>query len=690
MWPDWLRFLLLVFLPFVGGKVEVRNSSPILLPIEVLGEGGTTVCRPFLLSKEQGSSAKSMRLQIHELRYAGEASVRINQREWIPLRNDTVTIDQPDRSFGGIGGGFDTLDLSLPLMPDSLEAGTNVVCFRFNRSDGLASGYRVLALNFLSEEGRAILSPADFVDDTPATWLPPLADQSSIQSGEQLWLHASLIANGLPGSPRIRANCADCHTRDGRDLKYFNFSNLSIIARARFHGLTTLEGEQIASYIRNLPYTNPGRPWNPPYQPGPGLDRRPVSAWAAGAGLAWVLKSDTQALPYFLDRRLRDEPESAPPPIQSADSLAALEEEVHPEVFDPDGNLDAREIPTAMQLPDWNDWLPRIHPKDAWGSVFEKSEFAEIYDSESRDSQLKASPLAGKNNSEIATVQSALGRWSKARREFLGRFVKRETVWSPELTNKVYSTQLWQLTKTWEMTQDFGLEEHRGNTHGLNGESRVWMNAIPASTAPAAVGIVNGPDGVGGSSLTNEYSTASWYELQVILNSGNHQHRDRTPVDWVYLVGEFRDLYTQSQQPEPTRLLIAVTKALQSSDPRRGPEDYSRGWRPDQNVDPRIMVSPNWNSTFQPLPVGLRQRLTVSMLSAWMDKNLQYPIQEYLPLGSLQDDYKARIDERDISGGKVWTAAEQFRTAGVGADLIDQLLKWGTAYADRAARIQYH
>jgi hypothetical protein len=47
---------------------------------------------------------------------------------------------------------------------------------------------------------------------------------------------------------------------DGRDLKYFNFSNNSIITRSRFHGLTTLQGEQIAAYIRSLRFPNPGRP----------------------------------------------------------------------------------------------------------------------------------------------------------------------------------------------------------------------------------------------------------------------------------------------------------------------------------------------------------------------------------------------------------------------------------------------
>src|SRR5207249_8229093 len=44
--------------------------------------------------------------------------------------------------------------------------------------------------------------------------------------------------------------------------------------RSMFHGLSEQQGELVASYIRSLPVPNPGRPWNPPYQPGPGLIRR--------------------------------------------------------------------------------------------------------------------------------------------------------------------------------------------------------------------------------------------------------------------------------------------------------------------------------------------------------------------------------------------------------------------------------
>jgi hypothetical protein len=239
--------------------------------------------------------------------------------------------------------------------------------------------------------------------------------------------------------------------------------------------------------------------------------------------------------------------------------------------------------------------------------------------------------------------------------------------------------------------QEFALEGRGRDIFGLTADSRVWCNTTPKETAPVEAHIPGGASGVGGSALTNEYFNASWYELQIQLNSGNHQHRDRTPLDWVYLIGRFRDLYDQSHQPEPTRLLVAVTKALQSTDPRLGPEDYGRGWRPEQNIDPRIMVNADWAPIFQPLHAEVRRALTNSLLAAWMDKNLQYPLAKFLPLqGGLQQSYTPGPAYGGITGGKVWEAAQQFREAGVAPDLIERLRLWGIAYTDRAARLQYH
>ena len=682
-------------------SVGIADTSPdrIILPIEVLSASGTAASRTVILQPGQTESVQSLWLQLHGVRYANEASLQVNASPWTPLNNNTLTIAEPGKSFGGIGGGFSTLTVTLPLPSGTVVAGTNTIRFRFNRTDGFISAYRVLAFNFLNSEGKKVILPEAFAEDAPESWAPPLPDAAALKAGQNLWRTASLVANSLPNSPRLQAHCADCHAHDGRDLKYFNFSNASIVDRSRFHGLSTLQGEQIASYIRSLPLPNPGRPWNPPYQPGPGLDAQPISGWAAGAGLSWVLQQDTDALPYLLSQNGAQRSTAASNPPSNVPNFHNLAAQITSDLFRPDGNLNPREIPIALQLPDWSQWLPRIHPKDAWGEGFTQSDFAALYDGEaapgSKNKTAATAPLrtllasAQTTDHNLRPVVAAFAQWSQARRSFLKRFVEGKTAWSPALTDKVYSAQLWQLVKTWEMTQDFALEGRGRDLFGSTAEDRSWFNAVPSETAPPETHIPDGPSGVGGSALTNQYFSASWYELQLILNSGNHQHRDRVPVDWVYMVGRYRDLYAQTHQPEPARLLVAVIKSQQSTDPRLGPDNLTQGWRPDQNVDPRILISSAWAPIFKPLPPELHRALTESLLAAWMDKNLQYPMAKHLPMGVHHQAYTTPQAFEDISGGKVWESAQQFRDAGVSPDLVRRLQQWGLAFADRAARLQY-
>ncbi len=404
------------------------------------------------------------------------------------------------------------------------------------------------------------------------------------------------------------------------------------MARSQFHGLSALQGEQVASYIRSLPVPNPGRPWNPPYQPGPGLDAQPAANWAAGAGLAWALDNDTDSLKYIFGKG----------PIKA-------------ETFRPDGNLNPREIPVSLQLPDWNHWLPRVHPLDAWGPEFLRSELYTLY-----------------------TASDNSDRWTKSQRKFLARYLPGKAGdWPPELTNRVYSTQLWQLVKSWELSNNY------------QSDSRTWLNTIALAAAPAEEAIPSGPNGMGGSALTNEYFNNAWYELQILVNNGNHQHHGRQPIDWVYLIDRFREIAQESHRPEPARLLVAIIKALQFSDPKIGPDDQLRGWRPDDTVDPRIMIARDWVPLFQPLQPGMRTAITEALLTAWLDKNLKYRTAGYFTQGTMGRNYAAPKTITAISGGSVEEAAPQFQAAGVDPVIVRRLLNWGKAYKNMSDRLHY-
>lgn len=615
-----------------------------MLPVEVVGTDGTVVSLSLVVPREAAGQVKSLRMQIHGLEYAGMASVQVNRAGWVALSNDTVEVSDPARSYGGIGGGFATVKMKLSLAAGTVVAGDNTIRFRFNHTDGISSGFRVLAFNFVTQDGRVVLQPSEFAEDDPDRWVSPLPDAQDIATGEKLWRGGRLVASSLAGAAPIAAHCADCHAEDGRDLKYFNYSNRSIVARSQFHGLSALQGRQIASYIRALPYANPGRPWNPPYQPGAGLDAKPVGNWAAGAGMASVLDDDVETLPFV---------------------FAPSDGQITREDFCADGNLNARQIPIALQLPDWNHWLPRVHPLDAWGSDFGRSELSREY----LDLSGGGKPIPSDGLISLFTD------WSKSRDAFLKRHESGE--WSPQLAQKVYSTQLWQLVKTWQVTEALNLEAPH----------RTWLNTMAAATAPAAAGIPDGTGGMGGCALTNEYFNNAWYELQVVLSNGIHQRQPG--IDWVYMIGRTLDLYHLSHRPEPGRVLVAVIKAMQSTDPSIGPENVAKGWRPNQNIDPRIMIAGEWASVFDPIPNEQRQAITEALLGAWLDKNHEYQIARYFTRGLSDRSYALPADLQDISGGKVWEAAQQFQNAGVSRSLVRRLVKWGRAYADMARRFEY-
>jgi hypothetical protein len=593
------------------------------------------------------------------------ASVRVNDAPWQPLDNSTTDVAEPGRSYGGIGGGLGTLDLTLPLPEGTAQPGGNVLRFRFNRTDGVASGFRVLSFDFIPADGHGLLASENFVQDNPDAWQPPLDGEDARAAGKQLWYGGALVANGLPQAPPIRAHCGDCHAHDGRDLKYFNYSNASIVARSRFHGLTEMQGKQIASYIRALPLPHPGRPWNPPFQPGPGLARRPVGEWAAGAGLEQVV-DDAATLRNLFGA------EAGPMKITAG-------------AFAPDGNLDPREVPIGMQLPDWNHWLPRVHPADAWGASFDESDAMRAY--QTMRGTL-SSPDAGRFVASGQIVK-AFGNWVRARDTFLKPRVPEQSAgWTPALTNKAYSTQLWQLVKTWEIEQEFGLESRARELRGGTGPASAWLNTIPAATAPAALKIPDGPTGMGNSALVNEYFNNAWYELQVQLDGSDHGRDPDLRIDWVYLIAHHLELQRLSNHPEPGRVLLAVMRAMQSTDPRLGPDD-PHGWRPNRNVDPRILVDPEWAATFAPLSAEERRGITESLLTAWLEKNQSYQVGRYFDHFFNERRYELPAGVGVISGGRVWDAAPLFAAAGVRPTLIRRLRQWGNAYDAMAKRFQY-
>ncbi len=376
--------------PASGDGASDGGAGPVLLvPIEVLGNGSpdapVVASAALPLTAGDIASVRSLYVQCHRCGFYGppefealakplttvKASLRIvgdsggaaSNAPWIDITNATVRVDDEARAHGGMNGALVSLGFRVPI-DDATRAqlrpapSLNRIEVRFNGTDGGSNGFRVLDMQFQDGDGHELSHVPRVWADVSAEKIAGQNPSSASARGQALWTGRNLLIKS-PIVPRpIRAACNDCHAADGRDLQYFNYSNNAIVQRSRFHGLTEDQGKDIAAYLRaslfaRVPHVPAAAPWNPPYQPGPGLDGKPTAEWAAGAGLGAVLPNGKAFVKAFVGQPIDDTALS----VTQAELDAAM---------DLTRVLDTREMPIPLQFPDWNAWLPIVHPLDIW------------------------------------------------------------------------------------------------------------------------------------------------------------------------------------------------------------------------------------------------------------------------------------------------------------------------------------
>jgi hypothetical protein len=621
------------------------GSSAVVLPIEVLGPDGTTATRQFTIPDTANLDGRlKLWLEIHGLRYEMEASLQLNGGPWTPINSETVAIQGLGAAFGGIGGGYSTLKMTMSPRLDAVRRGVNTLTFRFNGTDGIRSGFRVLGFNVLGSKGERLIPPRSFAQDDPSKWQPPFTSSADIRAGKTLWNTAALVA---PGLGALRAKCSSCHAQDGRDLKYFNYSNLSIRARSMFHGLTEQQGDQIASYIRSLNVPNPGRPWNPPYQPGPGLDSQPVANWAAGAGLDAVLDSDAAMLPYLA-------------PGGSTAGWSA------------NSYLNAREIPINMQLPDWNSWLPQIHPMDAFGSSFTSHDL-------NNDFAIIRSKLQPDSPAAYAASLGAFHNWELAGAKF-SVALESNTHWDANRRMAVYSLALWRMVKNWEINQEFGLEAMPQVPFGAKADVRGWLDNGTFYTAPNMLHIPVGPGIGNGSKVASDYLDLAWYQMQLLLNDGQGSQNDHNPLDYGYVSGAINNVYVHDTALPGIMLELEWgIKSLQEyTQTGNGPQVGLVGWSPTQTT-PLAFVLSDWLPLWSGTSPTMERTLTQAYTQAWFNQASKYTPQQYYQGGKANPaEDPAKLNFITTFGGQVWYMLPRLRLFGVDPSLTNRIAAWAS------------
>lgn len=313
-----------------------------------------------------------------------KVSLRVAGDEWIDVTEDNVELDAVSLAHGGFNGGLLTttfhVELDAATRARLVRAPeTNSVEFRFNGTDGNSNGFRILDLQFQDDSGKNLSPVTRRFADIGLEKSEADPDEGDVTRGAELWHGQGLLLQSPVVKTKIRAACSSCHAEDGRDLQYFNYSNHSIVQRSRFHGLSEEEGEQIVAYLRSslydaVPHVAAAAPWNPPYQPGPGLDDRPSVEWAAGAGLDAVLPDGAAFVKEFVGQ----DPNTSGFDVSQNELDAA-------HGVDPTQPLDTREMRVPLQFPDWNAWLPILHPLDIWTPS--EGETAGLFETRSPDTE---------------------------------------------------------------------------------------------------------------------------------------------------------------------------------------------------------------------------------------------------------------------------------------------------------------
>jgi hypothetical protein len=609
------------------------SGAAILLPIEVLGAPGSTVS--FELVSDDAPSATDLWLQVHGLSYEGKASLRFNGGTWLTLNNTNVTFPQIiDRAWWGMGGVLDTLRFKVPLTNWTLVAGTNTVEFRFNDEDGLTIGYRVLALQ-LFDGATPLLDEEAFAHDDPADWVPPSTAPADITAGREAWYNLEISEAGQV----LHARCTDCHARDGRDLKYFNFSAKSIIERSVFHSVSRSTATNIASYILSLPitYEPDARPWNPPYQPGPGLDAKPVRSWAAGAGLAWVLESDLDTLTYLFPGGI------------STNSINHT------------NRINSREIPIAIGLPTWNRWLPRKHPLDAYYEYY-SSDDANYFNFYARTTN----GLNGLSGAAAAIYfESRKNLWDDYSSTGGNPKPNRESPEYPVWAELKKAVKHWRLAKVWEIMQEHGIEEMGIEVAGDTSTDRRWFHNELFEVGPHRLGTPNGTGAP--EDDTFEPESMQWYQVQLAVNDGNRKNGGIVPIDWGY-----QHALNVSAWKNPASL---ATYGIMLLNMLKAHEVVANGlaltnnhaWRPGKGDIFNLAPGKTRKLQYDAIDIALRRSVAEAVLAGWLRECERFTAAEYSEADLVKDSVRNLISNLAIN----------LKAIGVSAPWINRLCDFG-------------
>lgn len=609
---------------FDGGAIvraHAESQAEIVLPVEIYPNDGTSSeTETITIDIADNSAVDSVGFRMHQPTWhhggtdtnpengfvtEGAVSIQINGGGYIDVTESNVDLAYPDRNHGGLDGFLPVVRFAVPAsFSGGTQNGTNTIDIRWNGTKGIRSGTSLLGIAAIGsgvsiqdyglwDDGGLLADGATtFSWDDPNTWSAPSG--ASVSAGETAWLARGTLTDHVNGSEQsINAACSDCHFKDGGDLQLLSYSNERIIARSRFHNLSQGTAEDIAAYIRSIEYTDSegttydyiGRPWNPPFQPGPtyGLNNN-VNAWDeltddesywwfAGAGIDYFLNTGFEEA-YYMWAGNGDPANNVRPTLlnyfddpSNPDGGGNPSKELGWRKWRAGDNYttDHKKYPISLLFPDWNMWLPDVSPV----GDFETSGSCDVRTWNSGEVWNKYEEFAGDGNSVSFAGSNSAGenRSSQRGRANIAKdftdFNRAIDDFRDACNRKHASTQRnmledqglqgWAMVKNLEGFQwfdfyDLGNEtfEHYNQNESVSSDLQNFFldisvfgsNRLYFNSGPHIMGNVI-PDGskplIYHGGLGQLWGTHVWYQLQVTLDSGLLPNSGSgNPVDWQY------------------------------------------------------------------------------------------------------------------------------------------------------------
>ncbi|MES2308568.1 MAG: hypothetical protein V4507_06865 [Verrucomicrobiota bacterium] len=719
--------------------VAPMYGATIQVPIEIVSPDALSQTKTLTLHTSTGTGLNlaTLYLQVHNLRYQGELSLRFNGKEWIELSNSNVTFDGNDGKFGGIGGIQGTVRIKVGVPASWRKTGPQTLDLRFNGTDGNVTAVRILDIKLLDDFGNNLITDT-LVPEDVSKWTSPIGYESINQqnAGKALWSKTSNLVDNPISKLNIKASCASCHFQDGGDLHYFNYSNESIIARAQYHGLTLTEGSQIAAYIRNLSstiYPPNGRPWNPPFQPGPGLQTKSRDQWAVGAGLESVVMNEKESFVDFFRKT-------------SGFNLKNLTRLDVEKVIDHGGKkanrensgaknppiVNLREMRISFQFPDWNAWLPRYAPEDIWSGP----------QSRKGDAALITDPFiiaynsfkSGVSNSNVFSTlnfgayikdenftkeggtyrlgdQNLFDKTKNPDGSFtLAQDLGLATRRNPDLTREEMALAVSQYVavKTFNIVREFNLEDRATNPNvlGEDGErSFPSGNSTVFDLAPH-ISAHNWSYRRGQSLAVGKMTSNQWYHLQLLLNAGMRgNYPMNSPLDWDYQLEHTINFSRYSKVNSSAHYFSTILKMYESRDNGNGLNKNGFSFRtlhPSNLYNNREINQGGLDSIDPGTPEssGLWVRMMEEFLYEWLDVVSQYDVNKLsqvsrmsldLKIGDLKHDLPAKtaspmgwngVGNKGDEGStpnhldSTWQYLPLFLEEGIDRGLLEDCVQW--------------